>query len=162
MAIVSDGFYISWTVADNNANVTTRTFKMQGATQEDAETDAPGVITALMATTDAVLVSWHFYEEHINDALTYPAAGVENQNQALMSFLLTGGVKKATLTIPAPKITLFAAATGPDAQRIDPADAAVIAYVGLFEADGQLYLSDGETAASFLKGKRRHIKAGNG
>jgi len=163
VAIVSNGFFISITVVDNGGDITTRRWKMQAAVQEDAETDGPAIVTAFLALTDAVLVSRSFGEEFINDALAYPASGVENQNQALLDFLITDDpTKHATQSIPAPKPGIFAALTGPNAEVVDLADAAVIAWAAMFGPAGQLYLSDGETADSLVSGRRRHVASRRG
>lgn len=163
MAIVTDGFYIEMTVMDNNGDQTTRRFKMQAATQEDAETDGPAIVTAFLALTDAVLVSRSFGEVFVNDALAYPASGVENQNQALLDFIITDQPNKhATNSIPAAKPGIFVALTGPNASVVDLGDAAVVAWAAMFGPAGQLYLSDGETADSLFKGKRRHVRSRQG
>lgn len=160
MAVVSDGFFISITVMDNGGQETTRQYKLQGATQEDAETDAPLVLAAFLALTDAVLVRWHFFEDRINDALAYPASGVQNQDQALLDFIITDNpTKHATNSIPAAKPGIFVATTGPNADVVDLADAAVVTWAGYFAPASKLYISDGETADMLFKGKRRHVRS---
>lgn len=163
MALVGGKFKFSITLLDNGGDKTTRTYDMQAVTQEAAETDAPAILAAIQGVTDAVVVSYSFYEEFVNDALAYPASGVENQNQALLDFLIVDDpTKHATISIPAPKPGIFMATSGPPAEIIDTADAAVIAFAGLFLAAGQLYLSDGEEADSLAGGHRRHVRSRHG
>lgn len=163
MAIVSGGWKITITVVDNGGDVTTRTYDLQSADDIEAGTDSAAVLAAFMALTDAVLLSHQYYEVFVNDALAFPASGVENQNQALLDFLITDDpTKHATLSIPAPKPGIFMSTSGPSAEIIDVADAAVIAFAALFIPAASAFLSDGETADALVGGHRRHVRSRRG
>lgn len=163
MAIVSGGWKLSVTVVDNGGDTTTRTFDLQSADGTEAATDSAAVLAAFMALTDAVQVSHWYYESFVNDSLAFPASGVENQNQALLDFLITDDpTKHATLSIPAPKPGIFMSTSGPAAEIVDVADAAVIAFAALFIPAGNAFLSDGETADALVGGHRRHVRSRHG
>lgn len=157
MALVSNGYWLNVALKDNGGNETTRTYQLNAALIADAITDSAAIIAALNAVTDAVIVSHFFYERFVEDAFAYPAAGVEVENQALLDFdIVDHPEKSATLTVPAPNIGIFTAATGPGANIVDTTDAAVIAYAALFQAGGEAFISDGEVAASLISGRRIH------
>jgi hypothetical protein len=162
MADVSAGFWAVVEIVDNGGDVTVRTFQMTAADAEAADADLLTIVAAIRGVSDGVVRSFYNYEKMRNDAFAYPASGVELQNQALMNFQLVTTGKTATATIPAPKPTIFVGSAGPTAENVDPADAAVIAYVDLFQADGQCLISDGEVVAGLISGKRIHRKSSNG
>ena len=163
MAIVSGGWKLSVTVVDNGGDVTTRSFDLTSPDAATAATDSATVLAAFLALTDAVQVSHHYYEVFVNDSLAFPASGIENQNQALLDFLITDDpTKHATLSIPAPKPGIFLSTSGPSAEIIDTGDAAVIAFAALFIPGGEATLSDGETADALVGGHRRHVRSRRG
>jgi len=163
MALTSVGWKIVVTLADNGGDTTTKTYWTDATDETEAASALTAVISALGGVTDAVIVSYYTAEVIANDSLVYPASGVENQNQALLTFSLAGNpLDTATDAIPAAKPGIFQSVIGPLAKIIDPTDAAVIAYRSLFQAAGPLYISDGEKVDSLIGGKRRHLKSRNG
>lgn len=163
MAIVTGGFKAVIELVDNGGDVATKTYDLTSADAAAAATDLATISTALLGVTDMVLRKRYWYEVFVNDAFAYPASGVEKQNQALLDLsILDQPTKTATLTIPAPKPTIFNGSSGPAAEIVDGADAAVIAYVALFLNGAQATISDGETAEGFISGKRIHRKSSNG
>lgn len=168
MTLVSTGFWLSVALVDNNNDETTRTYQMTAADADTAATDAAAVLSALNAVTDSNVRSYFTYERFVEDAFAFPAAGVENQNQALLNFDLVGHPEKsATVSIPAPVIGIFVASSGAGAKIVDTSDAALITFRNLFRGTGaggtgELLLSDGEVANSLISGKRRHVASRNG
>lgn len=163
MALTSNGWWLSVTLVDNNNNETTKRYQMVAAVAEDAATDSAIVLAALDAVTDAVIRSYHVYEEFVEGSFSFPAAGVEIQNQAALNFDLVGHPEKtATVKIPAPVIGIFVASSGSGAKVVDTSDAALIAFRDLFRTGGQLYLSDGEVANTLVAGRRMHSASRNG
>jgi len=163
LAIVAGPYTLTVTVVDNGGDVTSRTFSLVSADETEALTDGATVLAAFLALTDAVEVSHQIGINFVNDNLAFPASGIENQNQALLDFLITDDpTKHATLSIPAPKPGIFLATSGPSAEVIDTGDAAVIAFAALFLPAGQATLSDGETVDALVSGKRRHVRSRRG
>lgn len=166
MAMVSGGFRVKYNWIDNGGGVTSRTYEFVPAiaTIGAAETAAASAIAALEAVTDAVLQSYQVTEVFIEDTLALPASGVENENQAFFSAKIDGDpLESATFSVPAADPDIFTALSGPGATVVDMSDAAVIAFVALFDSAGPFTLSDGENInVATATGKRRHVKNSNG
>lgn len=163
MANVSAGWRLFVTLMDNGGNKTTKSFELTSADETAAAADSAAVVAALLAVTDAVLIDYASYELFVNDAVTYPASGVEIENQAQLLFdIVDHPEKRAVYSIPAPKPGIFVATSGAGANIIDTADAAVIAFRDLFRTAGESYISDGEVAETLISGKRVHRKSRRG
>jgi len=163
MAYVSGGYWFEVELVDNGGDVTKKRYAMTATTDEGAATDAAAILAAIQGVTDLATKAYHWFKLFVNDAFSFPASGVELQNQALLDMSIAGEpTKTATLTIPGPKATIFVGSAGPSAEVVDPADAAVIAFVALFQADNELTLSDGEVAGGLIKGRRIHRQSRSG
>lgn len=163
MALVTKGWWLRVSLADNGANVTTRRYELQATDATTAATDVAAIIAALNAVTDSVLLTYAYGEEFEEDTVVYPAAGIENENQASVTVLLTtGGGKKANFKIPAPVIGIFQAPSGKGANIVDILDADLVTYANLFASGGEAYISDGELLDSMQSGKRISAKSQNG
>lgn len=166
MALVSQGFKVRYNWIDNGAGITSRTYDFV-ATIADiaaAETAAASAVGTLDAVTDAVLHSYQVSEVFIEDTLALPASGVENENQAYFVAKIDGSPNEsANFSVPAADPDIFTALSGPGANTVDMSDAAVIAFVALFDTAGPFTLSDGESInVATAQGKRRHVKNSNG
>lgn len=163
MALASTGFWCVVEICDNGNNRTEKRYQMVAEDATQAALDMVDILAAINSVTAGVITSEYFYERFVEDALSYPASGVEIQNQALLDFdIVDHPEKTATLTIPAPEASLFVATSGSGANILDTADADVILFRDLFRTGGQLLLSDGEVAESLVKGRRIHRKSNNG
>lgn len=163
MALVDMGWFLAVTLVDNGANVTTLQFALRDATAAGAETDALAVLAALAAITNSVISDRYLKNKFSENALAYPAAGVENEDKASITCLLAGaGNKKANLKVPAPVIGLFTAASGGGANVVDLSDADLVTYTDLFKSGAECYISDGEDLVSLVSGKRISAKSNYG
>lgn len=162
MALVSVGWYLTVTLADNGGNQTTKTYALRGADEIAAQADAAAIRAALNALTDSVEVAYAVSDRYENDDIVYPAAGIENENKLSMTALLDGANKKANLKVPAPKIGAFLETSGPGANICDTTAAIVTDYTDEFKAAGGAYISDGEDLETLLSGKRISAKSNNG
>lgn len=163
MAITSKGWQLAVTVVDNGAQSTTKHYNLRSADATEAAADAAAIIAAFGAITDAVISDYYIKHHYSEDALAYPAAGVQNEDKASITALLTtGGSKKANLKIPAPVIGLFTAASGDGANTVDMSDADLLTYADLFKSGGECYISDGEDLSSLVSGKRISAKSNYG
>lgn len=163
MALVSTGFWAVIALVDNGGNVTRKTYHLRAADFTAATTDTGDILDALAAVTDSVIEGYQIEQRFSNDAFSYPAIGVQNENQALLDIAVADNFNKtATLTIPAPKATLFVGTAGPTANVVDVTDPLILAYVDVFKATGQAYISDGEDADFIKSGRRIHKKNNKG
>lgn len=162
MALVSERFELSIRVVDTGANQTERTFPMTALTYDDATLEAEDAVEKFAAICEGSIVGYGVKEVYLEDALVLPA-DAEIENQALLDFTITGDpLKHATMSIPAPAVTIFQGPTGPQYNIVDGSDPALIAWWTLFGAAGTLTLSDGNTLATFVSGKRIHRKSNRG
>jgi hypothetical protein len=157
------GWYLSVTLLDNGGNVTTLQYALRSADATAAATDSAAVIAALNAVTDSAISDYYIKNRWSEDTLAYPAAGVENENKASITCLLSGaGNKKANLKIPAPVIGLFTASSGGGANVVDMSDAALVTYTDLFRTGNECTISDGEDLSAAVSGKRISAKSNFG
>ncbi len=162
MALVSTGYWLTVGIADAGAQVSTLEFQMTAPDAATAATDAATILAATNAVTDGVVVGYSIQERFEEDALVYPSGGEEIQNKASLTILLSGGSKRANRKIPAPTIGIFTDISGPGRNVVDVSDAAILAWVALFETGNEALLSDGEVADRLLAGKRVHAKSNFG
>jgi hypothetical protein len=165
MAIVTKGFELSISVADNGANVSTLSWEANTAVVTDfatAVTARDGLVTDLSAITDSIIIGTRLTEVQYEDSVAYPVAGVENENKASISYLITGTNEVGNLKIPAPVQDIFVSPTGPSANVVDVGDALVTAYTDNFRVTGGWAVSDGQSLQTVLKGKRISAKNNNG
>jgi len=90
---------------------------------------------------------------------------VQIENQLKVGLIIAGlPNKRGYFTIPAPKDTLFVAASGRGYNQPDFADSALLAYMNLFTATGDAsYISDGEIGTVVDPvGSRIHSKSNKG
>lgn len=155
MALVSGGFFLEVGLVDYGGNQTSKRYEMTAADYDTAITDLPIVMPALINMTDAVIASYSVQERYVEDALSLPATVNPVSVKAVMTaYINDAGDKKASFDVPSPKIGIFQTAIGAGADIVDAADAAVIAYVSLFQTGGQLLISDGEVMGGFIGGIR--------
>lgn len=144
MALVADGFILNVELTDTQGDVTVRTFKLNSADADEADTDAGTVMTALAAVTDSVISGYTVGEHYIEDALTYPTVG-NNVNTLINSCKIVGHPNKSgTVTIPAPKNAVFQATSGPGNKVAKPQETPLSTFLDLFASAGPCYVSDGE------------------
>jgi len=161
MAFTSAGWKLSISFIDNGGDVTVRTYDLLSADYDAAVLDTAAMILAVDAIVDSVIIDYHYYENFVQDALVLPAAGVQNENQALLSYTIEGNpLKSATQSLPSPVIGIFTAASGHGANVVDVSDAALLTWAAFFitGAGQKATISDGETAASLDSGRRRHVR----
>lgn len=169
MAIVQLKWFLEVGIADNSGDITPRFYEMPEANAADFDAltiNANTLLTALGNMTDGHIANYRLGALFVEDALTLPLSGVENENQAFFSGKIFGDpTDSATQSIPAAKPGIFVATSGPGANVVDMSDGAVLTWAGLFDAvgPGPWTLSDGEYwVGATVKGKRRHVKRSGG
>lgn len=153
-------------IADNSGKTVNRTYNISSEIAEDYDafiTLVDDLVTKLNAMTSGLITSYRATGVYIEDTITLPASGVENENQAFFSGKIQGDpTDSATQSIPAADPAIFVATSGPGANVVDMADAAVVAWIGLFDGAPGWTISDGETwLTPTVAGKRRHSKSSN-
>jgi hypothetical protein len=163
MALASTGFFANVVVVDSGGNKSTLRYKLtEAAVPADAIADAATLVSALNGVTDGVVLSYTVGEGYEEDSAFFAAEGVQIENVALVVAKIDNAeLKYTTLKIPAPTSTIFLAATGPNANIVDPADATLQTYLTQFATGGIATVSDGEAlespgTAGNVKGKRIH------
>jgi len=112
----------------------------------------------VIGMTDSVLVAETHKIFFVEESITLPASA-ENSDQALISAKLVGKRDSGTMSIPAAKATLFAAATGANYDVVDTADTLVSHFLDMFSATGKWVVSDGDKwIKATAAGKRRNVK----
>lgn len=162
MALVSRGWFLTMGMVDCGGNQITKTWQLRSADAAAAAIDGAAIRAAFNAVTGSVEVAYSIGERFEENSITYPAAGVENENKASLTLLLTTGNKKANIKIPAPVIGIFMNATGPGANTVDILDVDLNTYTDVFKDAAEAYVSDGEDLDFLLSGKRVHSKSSKG
>lgn len=171
MSLVTEGFEITVTVADNGNNRGTLTFVCDPATVPDfatAQTARTSIVSALDTITQAVIVGTTLKEVQYEDTIVYPASLVELENKASITFQILGQNNTGNLKIPAPIPTLFNGTAGKAANQVDVTNAALTTYVGNFFTAGYFTIARGQKIAQnpntngVIVGKRISAKNNNG
>jgi len=169
MALAQLKWYLEVGIADNSGDISPRFYEMPVASAADFDAftvNANALRAALANMTDGVVANYRIGAIFADDALTLPASGVENENQAFFSGKIVGDpTDSATQSIPAAKPAIFVNTVGPGANVVDMNDGAVLTWVGFFDqaGPGPWTISDGEYwTSSTIKGKRRHVKRSGG
>jgi hypothetical protein len=167
MALVLNKFVLQVNIADNSGEVVPRYYEVpEGVVADFDEFSAliPAMITAVNGVTSGLIVSYRATEVYVEDTVVLPASGVENENQAFFSGKIAGDpTDSGTLSVPAADPAIFVSTSGPGANVVDIADAAVQAFITLFDGSPGWTISDGENwVLATVSGKRRHPKNTNG
>lgn len=169
MALVGAGWDVVVTYIDRGANTTTRTYPLTAGIDTDAEIAAAvtDILTAAAGVTDCVVSGYNVVHRFEEDALTIPTlATAEVSAQAEITGRLDGfATKTGKVVIPGPKPALFTATSGEGYNIVDPTNAAMLLYAGLFGVTANIAtVSDGEqfSADPDFHGIRTHKRSRNG
>lgn len=170
MAFISVGWIVTVNFKDRGGNTTEREYPLTTAASDDEASRAASltaILNAVAGVSDAGVTGYSMRQKFEDDAFALPTlATAEVSAHAEVTGRLDGfATKTATVDIPAPKDALFVASTGPNYNVVNPTNAEVLAYAGLFGvAAGIATISDGEqfsVTANFV-GKRTHSKSRKG
>lgn len=167
MAFVDKGYTLVVDFADNGGKpFGSRTYDLVNDDPTEVDAVVASMLTKIQAVTDAVIASYTLGRKTVQDALTLPASGVQNENQLIWTAPIVGDPSdSAFVTIPAAKIACFTNTSGKGANIANIANAALAAYVGMFDPSvgDEAYISDGEQIVSLSgSGHRRHTKNSKG
>lgn len=158
MALVASGYELNVVLIDNGANTVTKSYALTATDAAEAASQTATILAVLNNVTDAVVKGYSINHKYVEDNLILPAAGVQNENIALIVAQISGNASKfATLQIPAAKPELFVSLSGKSANIVDITDPAVVAYAAIYvNGSGICEISDGETISVLVSGKRIH------
>jgi hypothetical protein len=169
MAYNSRGFWANYVVVDISQGVSNMRVELQGAIYADAAADAVAFLPLLAAVTGGTIKRYDVTEVWDNDGWALSSNEVLCSDKGLITIALADTPdKKASVAIPAPKLSIMEDTDGEGYNKIDKTDSDVIAFVNAFvETTGYCKLSDGEyglavASGGFVKGrrvKRKMLKA---
>jgi hypothetical protein len=153
MAWDDAGFWANFTFVDKRAKTTNIRLQLQEPLYADAVADALLALGYIEACSDATCTRYEVTQRFDNDAWDYPASQCSVAEKAILTMRVYDKPgKKANFALPAPKIGVFTAAEGAGADVVDIEAAIVIALVGMFTPDGEVFISDGEEIAEIADG----------
>lgn len=147
MALVAGAWFMSYELLDSGNDVTSVTRRLQATTAAEAATAAAAHMTALATVTNAKVVSYSVGQKYVENALTgFSDDTVRNSIQAVITASIEDQpLKKATISIPAPKNACFTAVTGEGSDVVDVGLTSVVTtFLEEFKDGGNVFISDGE------------------
>lgn len=153
------GFWLTTILTDTQGDTATMLWELQGADFAAALVSKDAVLSALSATSGAIVSSYHLSLVEDEDAFVFPT-GADNSIKARIQFQIVDSVKKARRDIPSPLNGLFVAPSGPNNNVVDTLDAGLIEFAELFQTGGSAFISDGEISEFVLGGQRVSVGKG--
>jgi phage tail sheath gpL-like len=146
MALVAGAWMLHAELIDGTGRLTTISRRLVAADAAAAAAAATAHLALLTAVSDCKIVSYTVGQKYEENALgALPAVTVLNSVQAVISASIQDQPNKfATLSIPGPKITVFAGSSGRNANVVDVGAGIVTDYLADFTAAGHVFISDGE------------------
>lgn len=163
MALVLHHFELTVSIADNSGQTVTRTYEIpEGVVADFTEFSAliPAMMAAVNGITAGLITGYRANEVYYEDTISLPLSGVENENQVIFSGKIQGDPgKSGIVTVPSVDPAIFVSLSGPGANDVNMANAAVQTFIGMFDGAPGWTISDGETwLTATVSGKRRHTK----
>lgn len=168
MAFIDKGWHLDLTLEDAGANITTRRFELVATDTAgdltDVIADVQTIVAAWVAASDAVLIKQTLAKDSVEDSVTLPTTSVNVEENLQVSAKIFGTPNKsAVFEIPAPKIAMFVATSGPGRNQALFSNTLLSNVVNLFKNGAQALISDGEAITDQgIKGKRVHHKSTKG
>jgi len=168
MAFIDKGWFLTLTFVDAGGNTTTRRLDLTvNDTAGDLTAviaDVQTVVSAYIASTDAVLVKQTLSKDSVEDSVILPTTSVNVEENLQVAAKIFGNPQKsAVFEIPAPKIAMFQATSGPGRNQALFSNTLLANLVNLYLDDAKLFISDGESITNQnIKGKRVHHKSTKG
>lgn len=147
MALVAGRWTLHFTVIDGTGKESTLSRDLQAADYTEAAAAALAHLALFGAVSDTKVVSYVVGQEFAENAIgALPAVTVLNSVQAVISASIIDQPNKfASLSIPGPKIGVFAGTSGRNANIVNVQASIVTDYLTDFTDAGHCFISDGET-----------------
>jgi len=165
VALANQGWFIEVTFVGRGGRSVRRAYQMVhtdgGNNSATIHADATSFVTHLAGATECKITGYRLYNLWLETVLTLPTSAEAEVGQvALLTPRIRGNPhKRAKISIPGPKITLFKAQSGADADEIDPADTTLVSLMGDFDSTSAnlVKVSDGEQIDRLsVEGRRSH------
>lgn len=146
MAPVAGAWKLSFDVIDGTGRISTLSRRLVATDYDEASAAAIAHLALFAAVSDVKVIAYQVGQQWTEPALgALPAVTVLNSVQAVISGSIVDQPQKfATLSIPGPKISIFNAASGRNANIVNVALIAVTDYLTDFTPAGNVFISDGE------------------
>lgn len=146
MALVAGRWKLSMDTIDGGGKISTQTRVLVAADAAEAAAAATAHMTLFLAVTDCKIISYIVGQQYSENALgALPAVTVQNAIQAVISASIIDQPQKFTsLSIPGPKIGVFAGTSGRNSNIVNVQALIVTNYLDDFTAAGHCFISDGE------------------
>lgn len=167
-ALSTGTYMVQMTIEDEAGDSVTRAIEVPFDTNIATTTgNIPAILDDWKAATAGQIVTASVTLYYIDDAPKTPVVGAEVEGQAsisvsLNSTLPNGQPQPATISVPAPEIAMFVAASGPSKNVVDVSDLLVTGLVANYQAGGKATLANGKLAVNILSGKRVHRRSRKG
>lgn len=160
------GFRLVVNLVDQGGNKSIQQFQLTGVDFATATAQATLIRGYLEAVTGLAVAAYNIAQVFEEDTELFGTA--EAENVALVSARIDSAeIKYATVRIPGPVDGIFQAGSGPLYNVVDPSDADLQNFLGIYETGAQATISDGESlldpaVAGNVTGKRIHRKSRKG
>ena len=141
------------TLRDAGGNTTTKSYVLNVSNASEAENAIQQIANALAGTTDAVIARVQ-YTSVVSEDDSFAPEGTQIEERASVTCSLNGKNQKYTMDIPAPKSQVFLASQGELANTVNILGNELQTYVSALVQFA--FVSDGDTLANVLFGKRTH------
>lgn len=157
MALVVQRYETKVTLVDSKGKRTTRTFQMNSANIQTAETQALSIVQRLGIVSRCAIEQYWVGKVFTNNAFALPT-NADIENQLTISAPILGNAKKrADISIPAPDVSNFQSPSGEGYNKPNFAATYLDLFLTMFTTGQQCLIADGENIVKTdLKGKRIH------
>ena len=167
MALVSNGWWVTVTVADNGNNRGSYDFECAPTITDSITADAAAqaLIAALNNISNGVVAAYSIAERFRENALVLPPSGVELNTKASLSLVKVsdGLLGNFRLSMPTNVAgVVFTDDTGGGANVVQTNSATLATFLDLFRTGGSFLWNDGDLMGQLIKGKRIGAKSNNG
>jgi len=161
MPDVAQPFRGKITFIDNGGNITIRTFDLIGSDFVDCSDALVAIVESFDYVSDALVIEYEISRRVTLAGFAYPASGVQIENLAAFNVRLAETAsdtspligKNITLTVPAPKPSIFLSTSGDGANIVNLGNSDVGVFFTAIRANAKF---NGLIVFDFADGKRIH------
>jgi len=160
VALVSRGFWATFTLVDSTGKKTTKEYHLRSANIATAVTNAVSIRDRLSIVSTAKIENYQVEQRFAEDAFTLPASGFMEEYAAISAPIAGQPGKRGSINVPSPHGLMFQSTVGSRRNDVDFGWTYTDLYLKMFDQpNGFCYVSDGEIIAlNDLRGERRRRK----
>ena len=158
----ASGWFAGFTLMDTQGDTTRMNIELSSTTEAEAQATADLLYTQINILTECRIIGTTLRKEMEETDNSFPV-GADVSSRAKCTVVLTGGQKKATLTIPSPVESLFTAPEGANNNIVDVTNGSLLNLLAVYGPVGPgngALISDGETIDVVLRGRRTTVSRG--